>query len=212
MQDMHPDVGYIPGKKNIVTDFLSRYDGLGVSQDDASNSHFNINAIAGLGVQAVRINAEVLQKQQQGDDSCTHAMDFLKKANLSSADDMVYYPRWKVHIGQHQGALVCKPSSRKGFIDSQKLFVAPRSGHFFFPISNSFRVPRLSFEIQRAPANQSYAQYQLLANQRPARLQLQPIRALRASSTNCYVQSAVRAHAELSHFRNSSSLLINDPL
>ena len=88
---MHPDVGYIPGKKNVVADFLSRYDGLGVSQDDASSSHFDINAIAGLGVQAVRMNAQVLQKQQQGDDSCTHAMDFLKQANLSSADDLVYY-------------------------------------------------------------------------------------------------------------------------
>ena len=31
MQEMHPDVGYIPGKENVVADFLSRYEGVGVS-------------------------------------------------------------------------------------------------------------------------------------------------------------------------------------
>ena len=33
MQDMHPDIGYIPGKQN-VSDFLSRYNGMGVSREN----------------------------------------------------------------------------------------------------------------------------------------------------------------------------------
>ena len=28
MQEMHPDVGYIPSKDNVVADFLSRHEGL----------------------------------------------------------------------------------------------------------------------------------------------------------------------------------------
>ena len=31
MQDMHPDVGYIAGKDNVVADFLSRYEGVAVN-------------------------------------------------------------------------------------------------------------------------------------------------------------------------------------
>ena len=36
MQDMYPEMRYIPGDQNTVADFLSRYQGLGVAQIDAS--------------------------------------------------------------------------------------------------------------------------------------------------------------------------------
>ena len=36
MQELHPDICYIEGKDNVVADFLSRYEGLGISQVDAS--------------------------------------------------------------------------------------------------------------------------------------------------------------------------------
>ena len=34
IQDMHPNIGYIPGKLNVVSDFLTRYDGMGVSKEN----------------------------------------------------------------------------------------------------------------------------------------------------------------------------------
>ena len=36
MQDMHPDIGYIPGKLNVVSDFLSSYDRMGISKENLS--------------------------------------------------------------------------------------------------------------------------------------------------------------------------------
>ena len=36
MQEMYPEMRYVPGKENTVADFLSRYHGLGVAQVDAS--------------------------------------------------------------------------------------------------------------------------------------------------------------------------------
>ena len=40
MQEMHPDVGYIPGPDNVVSDFLSRYQGVGVNSIDISSHTF----------------------------------------------------------------------------------------------------------------------------------------------------------------------------
>ena len=48
MQDMHPDIGYIPGKLNVVSDFLSRYDGMGVSKE-------NLTPQCGVGIAGVEI-------------------------------------------------------------------------------------------------------------------------------------------------------------
>ena len=36
MQEMYPEMRYVPGKENTVADFLSRYHGLGIAQVDAS--------------------------------------------------------------------------------------------------------------------------------------------------------------------------------
>ena len=51
MQDMHPDIGYIPGKLNVVSDFLSRYDGMGVSKE-------NLTPQCSVGIAAMEITHE----------------------------------------------------------------------------------------------------------------------------------------------------------
>ena len=42
MQEMHPNVGYITSKDNVVADFLSRYEGVGVRGKDVQLSLIHI--------------------------------------------------------------------------------------------------------------------------------------------------------------------------
>ena len=54
IQDMHPDIGYIPGKQNVVSDFLSRYDGMGISKENLTQqSHMTPSSYANKGMSSV---------------------------------------------------------------------------------------------------------------------------------------------------------------
>ena len=50
---MHPDIGYIPGELNVVSDFLSRYNGMGVSKE-------NLTDASGVGIVAVEITHDYI--------------------------------------------------------------------------------------------------------------------------------------------------------
>ena len=74
MQDMHPDVGYIPGKDNVVSDFLSRYNSMGASPQALSDK-------AGVGVEAVDISFDRFHHLQMRDALCIEAVRFLAQHN-----------------------------------------------------------------------------------------------------------------------------------
>ena len=71
MQDMHPDIGFIPGKLKVVSDFLSQYDGMGVSKE-------NLTPQCGVGIAAVEITHDSIFPRQQKDHLCNRVRDFLK--------------------------------------------------------------------------------------------------------------------------------------
>ena len=104
MQEMHPDVGYIPGKDNVVADFLSRYEGVGVS--------------------AVTFTAEHFVPQQLEDPLCNSIFRFL--AGKPRRQQGHWFPAIKQFVTfTPKGAVAIVPAKRKGIITPEFLVVTP---------------------------------------------------------------------------------------
>ena len=89
MQDMHPDIGYIPGKLNVVSDCLSRYNGMGVSKENLTN-------VAGVGIAAVEITHDSIFPRQKQDALAITIRNYLKP--LPSQENGHFYKPLNIRV------------------------------------------------------------------------------------------------------------------
>ena len=96
MQEMHPDVGYIPGEDNVVSDFLSRYRGM------ADNTHqvacANLTHIDGVGIASIDLSPEVIFGAQKLSPGVREAADLLIANNHQRGDKPIYFSKIRQNI------------------------------------------------------------------------------------------------------------------
>ena len=120
MQDMHPDVGYIKGEDNVISDFLTRYKGFGISRADISDT-------AGISVNAVDLCADSFLPRQQEDELCKTIFAFLKDKPWRKEGH--YYTPLKAQVTLlPRGCVGIKPPSRQGHLpESAFKAIAPKA-------------------------------------------------------------------------------------
>ena len=110
MQEMHPDVGYLKGGFNTISDFLSRYKGMNATRNGLTQD-------AGVGVSAVELTVDCFKPRQQADKWCKGLMDQL--AAKPYREDGYYCQQNKLHVLlRKDGVLLARPGPRQGFIDN----------------------------------------------------------------------------------------------
>ena len=72
MQDLHPTLAHIPGKDNVIPDFLSRYSSMGVRPSPSTSLD------ASAPVASVDISTSTFRPLQDSDDLCRTIADFLR--------------------------------------------------------------------------------------------------------------------------------------
>ena len=116
MQDMHPDVGYIPGEDNVVSDFLSRYRGMDKNTHEATCQ--NLTHINGVGIDSIDISPDTLLGAQRLSPGVTEAADMLKAGNHQRGEKPLYYPRIRQNITwmPNSWCVGMVPRPRKGIV------------------------------------------------------------------------------------------------
>ena len=116
MQDMHPDVGYIPGGQNTVSDFLSRYKGMGISKNDLTHE-------AGVSVNAIDLTLKTISQHQRTDPACKTLLSKLR-AFPPNTDVRVAN---STYFRDDKDCIFVKLKTRKGFINTNPVvLLAPQ--------------------------------------------------------------------------------------
>ena len=112
MQEMHPDVGYLKGGFNTISDFLSRYKGMNAMRNSLTHD-------AGVGVSTIELTVDCFKPRQHADPWCKGLIDQL--AAKPYRDDGYYCQQNKLHVLlRKDGVLLARPPPRQGFIDSME--------------------------------------------------------------------------------------------
>ena len=116
MQEMHPDIGYIPGKDNAVSDFLSRYKGM-----DSTAIHKAACAMThmdGVGIQSVDLSPDTILGAQRLSPVLQEAAELLRTNNHKRGEKPIYFPRIRQNITwmPNSPCIAMVPRPRKGFV------------------------------------------------------------------------------------------------
>ena len=116
MQEMHPDVGYIPGEENVVSDFLSRYQGMDENAHQVACT--NLTHINGVGVDSVDLSWPTILGAQRLSPMMRSAAELMKQQNHKFGDAPVYFPKLKQNITwmPNSPCVAVIPRPRKGAI------------------------------------------------------------------------------------------------
>ena len=120
MQEMHPDVGYLKGGFNTISDFLSRYKGMNAAASGLTSD-------AGINVSAIELTPACFRPRQPADPWCRELIDLLGPKPYRP--DGYFCGKNRVHLKlRPDGCLMARPPTRQGFIDTGDwLAVVPAS-------------------------------------------------------------------------------------
>ena len=128
MQDMHPDVGYIPGEDNVIGDFLSRYQGMDANVHEVACAA--LTHVDGVGIASVDLSPQTILGAQRLSPLVREAADMLKKAGHRRGDKPLYFPPLRQNITwmPDSWCIGMVPNKRKGIITpTRPLPVIPQS-------------------------------------------------------------------------------------
>ena len=132
MTELHPEIRYIEGKKNVVADFLSRYHGMNVSGGPPPDPEAMVHAVsvlshrqAGHPVHQIDASPFRLMTLQRLDPALKLIIDSAPDVASSFSDPKLFdSPHCRLPVTIIQDVLFVQPGRRKGVLSAKDLRVA----------------------------------------------------------------------------------------